>query len=141
VQNLRTYLRLAPPPKVEAQLDLTGITLDELVFAAYEAFEKKEPQQQLSTVVSAPKVTIREKISDILGTVRNRGNASFRMMFSRIATRLEVVVTFLAVLELVKRHIIHAEQEQLFGDISLGMPDSIDSGPDFDETIELEFGE
>lgn len=139
--HLRTFLRLAPPPKVEAQLDLTGITLDELVFAAYEAFEKKQPQQQLSTVVSAPKVTIREKINDILGTVRSRGSATFRMMFSRIASRLEVVVTFLAMLELVKRHIIQAEQDQLFGDIDLGMSNGYEPGADFDETIELEFGE
>lgn len=140
-KQLRTYIRLAPPPKVDAQLDLTGITLDELIFAAYEAFEKKQPQQQLSTVVSAPKVTIREKINEILGTVKNRGSATFRMMFSQLATRLEVVVTFLAVLELVKRHIIQADQEQLFGDIALGISNQAENDSGFDETIELEFGE
>jgi segregation and condensation protein A len=140
-RQLRTFIRLAPPPKVEAQLDLDGISLDELIFAAYEAFEKKQPQQQLSTVVSAPKVTIREKINDILGTVKSRGSATFRMMFSQLATRLEVVVTFLAMLELVKRHIIQADQEQLFGDIALGISNQYETDPSFDETIDLEFGE
>jgi segregation and condensation protein A len=32
---------------------------------------------------------------------------------------LEVVVTFLALLELVKRHMVGANQENLFGDITL----------------------
>jgi segregation and condensation protein A len=34
-------------------------------------------------------------------------------------SRLSVVVTFLAMLELVKRHVIEANQQSLFSDISL----------------------
>ena len=32
--NLRTYLRVAPPPKVEAKLDLSNLTLEGLLAAA-----------------------------------------------------------------------------------------------------------
>jgi segregation and condensation protein A len=104
--GLRTYLRLAPPPKIESRLDFTGITLDDLVFAAYEVFEKDLPQSELSTVVSPPRITIRGKISQIMRTVRGYGHATFRSLFARASTRLEIVVTFLAMLELVKRHIL-----------------------------------
>jgi len=34
-------------------------------------------------------------------------------------SRLDVVVTFLAMLELVKRHFVQAHQESLFGEITL----------------------
>jgi chromatin segregation and condensation protein Rec8/ScpA/Scc1 (kleisin family) len=48
---------------------------------------------------------------------------------------LEVVVTFLAMLELVKRYRIHASQDGLFGEIE------IDRMEDWreDEEIEIEF--
>src|SRR6185436_13008369 len=36
--NLRTYLRVAPPPKVEPKLDMSNLTLEKLVSAAREAF-------------------------------------------------------------------------------------------------------
>ena len=59
-QNLRTYLRLAPPPKVEGKLDLSNITLADLIEAAKEVYAKEVEKQSLGTVISAPKVTIRE---------------------------------------------------------------------------------
>jgi segregation and condensation protein A len=52
-------------------------------------------------------------------------------------SRLDVVVTFLAMLELVKRHFVRAQQESLFGDISLETGNGWDEEVDF----ELEFGE
>jgi chromatin segregation and condensation protein Rec8/ScpA/Scc1 (kleisin family) len=46
-------------------------------------------------------------------------------------------VTFLAMLELVKRHFVKAEQSSLFGDITLETSNDWDDDLDF----ELEFGE
>lgn len=137
----RSYLRLAPVPSVEARLDLTGITLDELVFAAYEVFERQPPRQRLSTVVSAPRVTIREKISQILQTIKSQGRASFRSMVSNVSSRLEVVVSFLAMLELVKRHFLVAEQTELFGDIALEVDANASEFEEVGDDFELEFGE
>ena len=42
--NLRTYLRVAPPPKVEAKLDLSNLTLEGLLAAAESAFSKGRRQ-------------------------------------------------------------------------------------------------
>jgi segregation and condensation protein A len=53
------------------------------------------------------------------------------------ASRLEIVVTFLAMLELIKRHLVRVSQEGLFGDISLEVSEAWDN---FDE-FETEFGE
>ena len=61
-QNLRTFLRLAAPPKIEGKLDLTDITVVDLIEAAQEVYSKEIEKQSLGTVISAPKVTIREKI-------------------------------------------------------------------------------
>ena len=133
--NLRTYLRVAPPPKVEAKLDLSNLTLTDLVADAQIAFGREQNKQALGTVIAAPKVTIREKIDLISKTLRTIQRASFRGLLGDKATRLEIVVTFLALLELVKRYRVEAHQESLFGDIEF---ERMDEWKD-DEEIEIEF--
>jgi segregation and condensation protein A len=50
---------------------------------------------------------------------------------------MDIVVTFLAILELVKRRLVQAKQDNLFGEIEVEPVDGWDEGDDF----ELEFGE
>ncbi|MBI3175871.1 MAG: segregation/condensation protein A [Chloroflexi bacterium] len=115
--NLRTHLRVAPPPKVEAKLDLSNLTLGDLLAAAERAFGREKEKKSLGTVISAPRVTIREKIELITKTLKEMERASFRGLIGDKATRVEIVVTFLALLELVKRYHVEAHQDGLFGDI------------------------
>jgi segregation and condensation protein A len=118
--GLRTYLRVDPPSiKVEAKLDLGGLTLKELVNAAGEIFASKPKLPTLSRVVSMPRVTIREKIKIIVKSLRASTNATFRSFLKRRNDRLEIVVTFLAMLELIKRRMIEANQDDLFGEIEV----------------------
>ena len=76
-RGLRTYLRLAPPPKVEARLDLSDITLTDLLEAAESIFMNEKEKQALGTIISAPKVTIREKITYISETLGRDKNSNF----------------------------------------------------------------
>ena len=118
-QHLRTYLRVAPPPKVESRLDLSDITLNDLLAAAVEIFSDEAEKQALGTIISAPRITIREKIAMIADRLGKEKSASFNGMLGKKPTRLEVVVTFLALLELVKRYRVSARQDKLFGDIQI----------------------
>jgi segregation and condensation protein A len=139
--GLRTHLRLAPPPRVEAQIDLSDLTIDDLAFAALDVFKRSQSQASLGTVVAYPKVTIREKISNIVQTLRTRGQTTFSILVNQVTTRLEVVVTFLAMLELVKRDFVIASQDHLFGDIALKFSDTLPEGDRDQSDFELEFGE
>jgi segregation and condensation protein A len=134
-ENLRTFLRVAPPPKVEPKLDLSNLTLEKLVAAAQEAFAKERDKKPLGVIIAAPRVTIREKIEFITKRMNDMGRSTFRGMLNQGASRLEIVVTFLAMLELVKRYRLEARQETLFSDIEL------DRAEDWkeDEEIEIEF--
>lgn len=133
--NLRTFLRVAPPPKVEPKLDLSNLTLEGLLNAAESAFAKGKEKKPLTTVISAPKVTIREKIDLITKTLKNIQRMTFSGLITDKATRVEIVVTFLALLELVKRYRVTAKQEQLFGDIEFERSEEWKD----DEEIEIEF--
>ena len=133
--NLRTYLRIAPPPKVEAKLDLSNITLENLVAAAQIAFAKEAEKKPLGDVIAPPRITIREKIDQITKLMKEVERSSFSALIAEGASRLEIVVTFLAMLELIKRYRIHAHQEDLFSDIEIDRMEEFNE----DEELELEF--
>ncbi len=136
-QGLRTYLRLAPPVKIEGSYDLTGITIEDISAAAQEIFTNLSYADALYSVVPPARVTIREKIAMITDSLRHQKSVSFRSLINNENSRLEIVVTFLAMLELIKRHLVRVSQEGLFGDISMEVSEAWD---DLEE-IEPEFGE
>jgi segregation and condensation protein A len=135
--GLRTYLRVAPPPKLENSFDLSGITIDDIAAAAQVIFTDINRAEALRSVVPPLRVTIREKISLITDSLRHQKFVSFRSLINQRNSRLEIVVTFLAMLELIKRHLVRVSQEGLFGNISLEVSEVWD---DLDE-VETEFGE
>ncbi|MBP7694811.1 MAG: segregation/condensation protein A [Anaerolineales bacterium] len=119
-QNLRTYLRLAPPPKVEKTLDLSGVTALDLLEAVRRALALVPEKPSLGTVVAPPKVTIRDQIRLIARSLSERGGrVIFQRLLENAHSRMEIVVTFLATLELIKRRKIEARQSALFGEIEL----------------------
>jgi segregation and condensation protein A len=135
--GLRTYLRVAPPPKLEGSFDLTGISIEDIAAAAQAIFTDLSRADALNAVVPPSRITIREKIALITDSLRLQKYVSFRSLINHENSRLEIVVTFLAMLELIKRHLVRVSQEGLFGDISLEVSEAWD---DFDE-LETEFGE
>lgn len=135
--GLRTYLRLAPSPKAEnIMLDLSGVSLVDLLETIQNIFAV-DSRPGLTTVVSAPRVTIREKISQIAQYLRKNQNVTFQQLLSPETFRLDVVVTFLALLELVKRSMVQTHQYQLFGDIEIEASENWNQNTSF----ELDFGE
>jgi len=133
--NLRTFLRVAAPPKVEPKLDLSNITLEKLVAAAETALAREAARKPLGMVIAPPRVTIREKIDLIAKTMREVERSTFQTLLTQGASRLEIVVTFLAMLELIKRYRIQASQEGLFDEIEISRMDDWED----EEEIELEF--
>lgn len=116
-QGLRSYPRLAPPPDVPLSLGLDRVTLRKLTRIFREALQRLPPDE--TGTIEGPEVTVQEKVEQILTSLTRWGKVSFRRLVSECRSRLEVVVSFLAVLELVKAQRVVAEQEQLFGDITL----------------------
>jgi segregation and condensation protein A len=133
----RTYLRITPPTvSVEAKLDLSDLSLEGLIRAARTVFWGDINLQSLDKVVSMPRVTIREKIHSILAKLSQGSVSTFRtMLLTR--ERVEVVVTFLAMLELIKRHVLDFRQAALFEDILIERTEMLEN----EDEIELEFGE
>ena len=136
--GLHTFVRLAAPPnQVHVRVDLDGVSLASLVNAAGRAFAIPAQKIPLKEVVAAPKVTIRDKIRLIIKTIKEEGKVHFFALVGRIHSRLEVVVSFLAVLELVKLKRVTAHQNEMFQDFDITPANAWDDS----ENFELEFGE
>jgi chromatin segregation and condensation protein Rec8/ScpA/Scc1 (kleisin family) len=62
-------------------------------------------------------MTIGQRIDHVRRALRERGRVSFEWLAGDCDTRGELIVTFLALLELYRRWEIELEQDQLFGEI------------------------
>jgi segregation and condensation protein A len=133
--GLRSDIRLAPPPVIDPKIDLQEFQLDDLHQAMLEVLKNVHKMPTLEENVSIPRVRVRDKIMSIIYSLKDVGQLSFRKLVKTARSRLEIVVSFLAVLELIKQDQIEVRQEEMFGDIELVRG----SGWQVDQIEELEF--
>ncbi len=118
-EGLRSYVRLAPVVASRSKGLTPGeVTLEDLL-AALQRVLATTPTVPVSTVVSPIAFTIDDKIRAIESAIARGRRVHFTRLLLRTRSRLEIAVTFLAVLELIKRGRLVAEQERLFGEIYL----------------------
>jgi segregation and condensation protein A len=115
-QGLHSYVRVAPMPRLEPQLDTDGLDLNTLLLCVQEALDAV-PAPPVGEVVTPATVTVSEQIGRIENRLTQRSRVCFREFLSEAASRVEIIVTLWAVLELVKQKRARVRQEDLFGDI------------------------
>lgn len=64
-------------------------------------------------------ISIKERIVELQKIISKEAEVRFRNIVKNSKNRLEAVVSFLALLELVKQQVIKVDQEEIFGDILL----------------------
>jgi segregation and condensation protein A len=79
--------------------------------------EKVDPIRSKFGKIEKDEVSLVERISDIKKYALQYKKFSFRVLLERQNSKMNVIVTFLAVLELIKGSVIRVEQEYIFDDI------------------------
>ncbi len=115
--GIRTYLRLAPPPKIEPQPDLSEVTLADLLNAVRLALELEPPAPPVDRVISRRTVTVKGQMALMLDRLLTSDQLVFQELLAQTFSRLEIAVTLLALLELIKLGQVGVYQERLFGSI------------------------
>jgi segregation and condensation protein A len=122
-EGRRTFARTAPVRNIPLPPGLEGVTIDSLLSAVKEALAEKPPEEGFSeeeAVIHIEPVSVDEKIEDVSRELtKNRGRLGFRPLLAACQTRTEIVVLFLAILEMIKGGGLWAEQDTPFGDIEL----------------------
>jgi len=116
----RSYVRLAQLPRIEPGIEhLEPVSLDALLGAARRALQALPPSSTSNGIVEPFSITIDDQINLIEDTLARSSRISFVNLLTSFYSRQEVIVTLLAVLELIKRQKIRARQDRLFGEIVL----------------------
>jgi len=118
-QGMRSFLRLAAPPTVEAKLDLSGVSIKDLVSAFTIVMSNRHDHNEMKRAMAGPHIRVRDRIVHILDMLREFRRVTFKQILKTARTRVEIVVSFLAMLELVKQSRIEAQQDSLFGEIQI----------------------
>ncbi len=79
---------------------------------------KPEPRVDLFHVTPI-KVTVADAVVELLDELPRSGSLSFRELTASLVDRIEIVVRFLAILELYKQDLIELGQIKSFGDITI----------------------
>lgn len=117
----REVAKYEPPVDLDNLLD--GLTLARLqrIFESVmkRQQDKVDPIRSSFGVIRKEPVSLETKILNVMGYARQHRRFSFRQMLERQSDKLEVVVTFLAVLELMKIGKIRLTQEHIFDDMDI----------------------
>lgn len=118
VRGQRSYVRLASRPNIAAGIEhLDAVPLEALVAAARNAMQTRPTAPPADDVVTPFTITIDEQIDLIIHSLSSQSQLSFSSLLATAYSRQEIVVTLMAVLELIKRQQIQARQERMFGEI------------------------
>jgi segregation and condensation protein A len=103
---------------------LAGITPDDLAQAYLRGVaERPVPRVDLSHV-TVDTVTVSEALAELIAVPKERRATSFRSMVEDCTTRIEVIVRFLALLELCKMGRVTLGQGRNFGDLQIAWLES-----------------
>jgi segregation and condensation protein A len=111
------FVRAAPHTEEVDPPGFREVSAFELLTALRRVMERL-PQDAVHEV-SLERITVREKMTLLLDILRAKGPTLFESLFAEVKTRMEVVVTFLAMLELVKVRAIRVFQEEMSGPIQI----------------------
>ncbi len=104
-------------PKAEVKTGLPDVQLQDLLGAFMEVLQRSE---MLAThKIQREPLSVRERMTTILDELRAQSVCAFEHFFSQEEGRMGVVVTFLAMLELLKEHLIDIVQTKPFSPIHL----------------------
>jgi segregation and condensation protein A len=102
----------SPPPAPPPQLDAAEPVHLARALQRLLALRTRRPEPPV-----VPRVSLAERIVEVLAAVARRERVTFGWLAAGCLTRADLIITFLAVLELYRKRQIALEQDDLFGEI------------------------
>lgn len=122
-EDLTPFMPTAPDNPVD------GLHVTDLIEAFRKALSKASRRTQVATI-HRDEISVKDRIKSIIDTLRPFGKGG-KMMFSNLLsehlTRSEIVVSFLALLELMKMKQVRCYQDSLFEDIVIQWSGEVDT--------------
>ena len=130
------FVRSATPPETVEPAPFREVSVFELLTALRRVIDRL-PKDVYHQVI-LDKVTVREKMTLLLDTLRTQGQVLFEELFRDAQNRMDVVVTFLAMLELVKVRAIRIVQNEPAGPIVIEAAAGLDKAAELADVADVE---
>ena len=110
-----------PPVDLDKLLgDLTLVQLNRIFKEVMKRQESKvDPVRSKFGKIEKEEVTLPDKLDDVTEYARSHRKFGFRALLKKQSSKVQVVVTFLAILQLMKEGVIFIEQDQPFDEIMI----------------------
>lgn len=116
-ENLFPRVPTTPEPEPEANLMVGEVGIFDLIRAFQRVLKRIDGRQEDLKEIFDENYSVADKIDMILQRTGTEGAVRFADLFAEAASRTEVVVTFLALLELIRLKQLCVVQNEAFGDI------------------------
>ena len=103
--------------KYEPPVNLDQLLSDVDLAKLNEIFQMVDPVRSKFGKIEMEEVSLPDKIHYVSNTLKKRKRCSFRQLLESQSSKVEVIVSFLAILELIKVGEIEVHQDKTFGDI------------------------
>jgi len=115
--NREIFLAEAEPPEIHQDKPMPQVDLRDILFAFKDAMARADMYSHHH--IQREALSVRERMSKVLDQISAEGFTSYTSLFSIEEGRRGVVVTLLAILELVKEQLIDLVQSEAFAPIHL----------------------
>ena len=103
-----------------------NLSINDLLEAFNELLKRKELDKPIATKITKKELSVNEKIVSIKNLLRKRKHINFEELFE-VSTKEEVIVSFLSILEMVKKDEIIIKQENNFNSITISLKEGEES--------------
>lgn len=117
-ENLSIYVR------EEEKNDSLG--LDDLINAFNELLRRKELEKPVATKITRKELSVSEKVNKIKRMLKNKKRISFEEIFDEPVVE-EVIISFLSILEMVKKNEIELSQDGNFKSIIITLKEGVEN--------------
>ncbi|MDR2772503.1 MAG: segregation/condensation protein A [Elusimicrobiota bacterium] len=115
IENSQIYYR--PIPVVDKSDFVLNATIFDLVEGFKEALSSLTAEESMTVIIDS--IPIETKIREIISILEDKNYISFTDILRMQRTKMELIVCFMAVLELIKDKQIAAKQSETFGEIRI----------------------
>lgn len=112
------FARVPEKPEVASERPLGEVSIFDLINAFQGVLKRLDTKEDLREIFEE-NFTVSDKIELVMKMTAGGVPLKFTELFARAASRAEVVVTFLAVLELIRLKQLRVTQSEVFGEIEL----------------------
>jgi segregation and condensation protein A len=111
------FLRGAPAPLVDGSAPLAQVS----VFKLFDAFQKllSRAKEHADHLIDVDRISISERILELTDLLRGKGRVPFSQLFDESMTRSDLIVSFLAVLEMTRLRMMVVLQSAPLAEIEI----------------------